>query len=83
MLLCDSFAAFAEFGRNFIRECTKDGPAATTARGQNGGRNQRLREDQKATARKLWSDGHGIREISQLLGNGKLVSRQTAYRAVE
>jgi hypothetical protein len=33
MLLCDSFAAFAEFRRNFIRECTKDGPAATQCHG--------------------------------------------------
>jgi Fe2+ or Zn2+ uptake regulation protein len=34
------------------------------------------------TARKLRADGHSIREIGQLLGNGKPVSRQTVYRAL-
>jgi DNA invertase Pin-like site-specific DNA recombinase len=76
-------AAFAEFERDLIRERTRDGLAATTARGRNGGRKQRLTEDQKATARKLRADGHSIREIGQLLGNGKPVSRQTIYRALE
>jgi hypothetical protein len=36
----------------------------------------------KATARKLRADGHSIREIGQLLGNGKPVSRQTVYQAL-
>src|SRR5436309_11917620 len=75
-------AAFAEFERDLIRERTRDGLAATTARGRNGGRKQRLTEGQKATARKLRADGHSIREIGQLLGNGKPVSRQTVYRAL-
>ena len=51
-------AAFAEFERDLIRERTKDGLAATTARGRNGGRKHRLTEEQKATARKLRADGH-------------------------
>ena len=55
---------------------------ATTARGRNGGRKHRLTEEQKVTARKLRADGHSIREIGQLLGNGKPVSRQTVYRAL-
>ena len=59
-----------------------DGLAATTARGRNGGRKRRLTEDQKATARKLRADGHSIRAIGQLLGNGKPVSRQTVYWAL-
>jgi DNA invertase Pin-like site-specific DNA recombinase len=75
-------AAFAEFERDLIRERTRDGLAATTARGRNGGRKRRLTEDQKVTARKLRADGHSIREIGQLLGNGKPVSRQTIYRAL-
>ena len=75
-------AAFAEFERDLIRERTKDGLAATTARGRNGGRKHRLTEEQKVTARKLRADGHSIREIGQLLGNGKPVSRQTVYRAL-
>ena len=75
-------AAFAEFERDLIRERTRDGLAATTARGRNGGRKRRLTEEQKATARKLRADGHSIRAIGQLLGNGKPVSRQTVYRAL-
>jgi len=75
-------AAFAEFERDLIRERTKDGLAATTARGRNGGRKHRLTEEQKVTARKLRADGHSIRDIGQLLGNGKPVSRQTVYRAL-
>lgn len=69
-------AAFAEFERDLIRERTRDGLAATTARGRNGGRKARLTEEQKVTARKLRADGHSIREIGQLLGNGKPVSRR-------
>jgi len=75
-------AAFAEFERDLIRERTKDGLTATTARGRNGGRKHRLTEEQKVTAHKLRADGHSIREIGQLLGNGKPVSRQTVYRAL-
>ena len=75
-------AAFAEFERDLIRERTRDGLAATTARGRNGGRKARLTEEQKVTARKLRADGHSIREIGQLLGNGKPVSRQTVYQAL-
>jgi DNA invertase Pin-like site-specific DNA recombinase len=75
-------AAFAQFERDLIRERTRDGLAATTARGRNGGRKQRLTEEQKVTARKLRADGHSVREIGQLLGDGKPVSRQTVYRAL-
>jgi DNA invertase Pin-like site-specific DNA recombinase len=75
-------AAFAEFERDLIRERTRDGLAAATARGRTGGRKRRLTEEQKVTARKLRADGHSIRDIGQLLGNGKPVSRQTVYRAL-
>jgi DNA invertase Pin-like site-specific DNA recombinase len=75
-------AAFAEFEHDLIVERTKDGLAATTARGRNGGRKHRLTGEQKATARKLRDDGHSVREIGKLLGNGKPVSRQTVYRAL-
>jgi hypothetical protein len=67
---------------DLIRERTRDGLAADTARSRNGGRKQRLTEGQKATARKLRADGHSIRAIGQLLSNGKPVSRQTVYRAL-
>ena len=43
---------------------------------------EELTDEQKVTARKLRADGHSIREIGQLLGNGKPVSRQTVYRAL-
>ena len=60
----------------------KDGLAATTARGRNGGRKHRLTPDQVATARKLRADGYSIKDIGVMLGNGKPVSRQTVYRAL-
>lgn len=75
-------ASVAEFERDLIIERTRDGLATTTARGRNGGRKHRLTDDQVATARKLRADGHSVKEIGQLLGNGKPVSRQTIYRAL-
>ena len=75
-------AAFAQLERRLIQERTRDGLAATTARGRSGGRPQRLSADQRTLAAKLRSDGHSIREIGILLGNGKPVSRQTVYRAL-
>src|SRR5258707_838451 len=81
-LLLHLLAAIAEFERDLIRERTRDGLAATRARGRSGGRKARLSVEQVATARKLRADGHSIREIGVLLGNGKPVSRQTVYRAL-
>ena len=75
-------AAFAEFERDLIRERTRDGLAATTARGRNGGRKHRLTPGQVQAARDLRAAGRSVREIGQLLGNGKPVSRQTVYRAL-
>jgi hypothetical protein len=65
-----------------IRERTKDGLAASTARGRNGGRKHRLTAGQVQAARDLRAAGRSVREIGQLLGNGKPVSRQTVYRAL-
>ena len=75
-------ASVSEFERDLIIERTRDGLATTTARGRNGGRKHRLTDDQVATARKLRADGHSVKEIGQLLGNGKPVSRQTIYRVL-
>ena len=75
-------AAVAEFERDLIRDRTRDGLAATRARGRSGGRKHRLTPEQAAIARKLRADGHSIREIGLLLGNGNPVSRQTVYRAL-
>ena len=68
--------------RDLIRERTKDGQAATTARGRNGGRKRRLTPAQVQAAKDLRSAGRSVKEIGQLLGNGKPVSRQTIYRAL-
>ena len=75
-------AAFAEFEHDLIVERTRDGLASTTARGREGGRKHRLTPEQQAQAARLRADGHSIREIGVLLGNGKPVCRQTVYRAL-
>jgi len=81
-LMFHLLAAIAEFERDLIRERTRDGLAATKARGRNGGRKARLDSDQRALAAKLRADGYSIRDIGIMLGNGKPVSRQTVYRAL-
>ena len=81
-MLFTILGAVAEFERELIKERTKDGLAATTARGRSGGRKHRLSPEQTDLARKLRGDGHSIRQIGEMLGNGKPVSRQTVYRAL-
>jgi len=81
-MLFTILGAVAEFERELIKERTRDGLAATTARGRNGGRKHRLSPEQIELARKLRSDGHSIRQIGEMLGNGKPASRQTVYRAL-
>lgn len=81
-MLFHVLAAIAEFERDLIRERTRDGLASTTARGRSGGRKHRLNDAQIKLARKLRDDGHSIKEIGEMLGNGKPVSRQTVYRAL-
>jgi Fe2+ or Zn2+ uptake regulation protein len=51
-------------------------------RGRNGGRKHRLTPGQVQAARDLRAAGRSVKEIGQLLGNGKPVSRQTVYRAL-
>ena len=79
-------AAIAEFERELIVERTKDGLAATTARGRNGGRKARLNEDHAALARQWRAEGVSVQEIGIRLGrmtkDGQPVSRQTVYRAL-
>ena len=67
---------------DLIRERTKDGLAATTARGRNGGPERRLTPGQVQAAKDLRTAGRSVGEIGQLLGNGKAVSRQTVYRVL-
>jgi DNA invertase Pin-like site-specific DNA recombinase len=79
-------AAIAEFERELIIERTKDGLAATPARGRNGGRKARLNDDHAVLARQWRTDGISVAEIGKRLGemtkDGKPVSRQTVYRAL-
>lgn len=79
-------AAIAEFERELIIERTKDGLAATTARGRNGGRKARLNDDHAELARRWRDEGISVKEIGARLGemtkDGKPVSRQTVYRVL-
>ena len=81
-MLFTILGAVAEYERNLIVERTRDGLASTKARGREGGRKHRLTPEQQAQAVRLRANGHSIREIGVLLGNGKPVSRQTVYRAL-
>lgn len=72
-------AAFAEFERGIMQSRTKDGLAAARARGRVGGRKPKLSPKHVAEARKMYSEGKTVVDISTLLG----VSRPTIYRALE
>jgi len=85
-MLFTILAAIAAFERDLIIERTKDGLAATTARGRNGGRRPRLNDDHGELARRWRAEGVSVKEIGVRLGkmtkDGKPVSRQTVYRAL-
>jgi len=85
-MLFTILGAVAQFERDLIIERTKDGLAATTARGRNGGRPARLNDDHTELVRRWRSEGVSVREIGIRLGRmtptGKPVSRQTIYRAL-
>lgn len=65
--------AFAEFEWNLISERTKDGLAATTGRGRNGGRHPILTAHQIEGARDAIDDGEAVASVARDLG----ISRQT------
>ncbi len=71
-------AAFAEFERDLIAERTRDGLAATTKRGHNGGRKPKLKPYQVNYARSSIGT-MTVSDIAAELG----VSRATLYRALE
>lgn len=71
-------AAFAEFERDLIAERTRDGLAATTKRGRNGGRKPKLKPYQVNYARSSIGT-MTVSDIAAELG----VSRATLYRALE
>ncbi|MBO0813618.1 MAG: recombinase family protein [Actinobacteria bacterium] len=72
-------ASFAEFERDLISERTREGLAATTKRGRNGGRKRILKPYQVTYAREQIATGRQVTEVAAELG----VSRQTLYRALE
>ena len=78
MSIRSCLAAFAEFERNLISERTKDGLAATTGRGRNGGRKPKLQACQIESARQIIDDGGAVTSVARELK----VSRQTLYRAL-
>lgn len=73
-------AAMAEFEHDLISERTKDGLAATIARGRNGGRKPKLKAYQVKYARGVISSKQmSVKAVAAELG----VSRQTLYRSLE
>lgn len=73
------FAALAEFERNLIREQTKAGLAAASARGRKVGRKPSLSDKQKREIKALLRDPQAqVTEVAKKYG----VSRTTLYRRV-
>ena len=64
-------AAFAEFERNLISERTKDGLAATSGRGRNGGRKAKLKPYQVAHARQRIDAGDPVTVVAAELEIGR------------
>jgi DNA invertase Pin-like site-specific DNA recombinase len=79
-LFFNILSAFAEFERDLISERTKDGLAATKARGRNGGRKRALKPHDVAYARQqIEARAKPAAALARELG----VSRATLYRALE
>lgn len=79
-MLFTILAAVSEFELSLIRERTRDGLAATTARGRQGGRKPKLSAGQVEAirARRAAQPDVSIAQIGKDFG----VSRQTVYRAL-
>lgn len=76
-LIFHMFGALAEFERDVIRERTKAGLAAASARGRSGGRPEKLNKRQIALAKKLHKDkSYSIGEICNTLS----ISKASLYR---
>jgi len=79
-LFFNILSAFAEFERDLISERTKDGLAATKARGRSGGRKRALKPHDVAYARQqIDARAKPAAALARELG----VSRATLYRALE
>lgn len=68
--------AFAEFERNIIRKRQAEGIAKAKVRGVYKGRKKKVNDNK---IRSLKEQGHGVTEISEMLG----VSRMTVYRSLK
>ena len=83
-LVFHMFAAIAEFERDLIIERTRDGLAATKARGRSGGRKPELPEGLQAQVRAWRAEGWSVNAIRDELAAkyGKQVGRTTIYRTL-
>ncbi|EUJ32438.1 Resolvase/integrase Bin [Listeria floridensis FSL S10-1187] len=78
-LIFHLFVAFAEFERNLILERSAAGRVAARARGRNGGRPEKLSEEDHKPLRKLVENGTPIKSIAERWN----VSRTTIYRYLD
>lgn len=78
-LIFHLFGALAQFERDLIRERTRAGLAAATARGRKGGRKPRMHPDKLARARELMDRGLTVGEAAARVR----VGRSTLYRALK
>jgi DNA invertase Pin-like site-specific DNA recombinase len=72
------FAALAEFERDLIRERTRAGLAAASARGRVGGRPSVWTEEKREQAQRMLADGKPVATVANVLG----VSRASVYRGL-
>lgn len=71
------FGALVEFERNLIKERTQAGLMSARARGRVGGRPEKLSQDKKALAIKLYNEQDlSVDKICELIG----VTKPTLYR---
>ncbi|CZH86524.1 TPA: recombinase family protein [Legionella pneumophila] len=66
------FGAISEFERNLIKERTLDGLEAARAIGRQGGRPEKLTDEQKELVKTLYANKkHSIQSICKMVGVGK------------
>lgn len=66
------FGALSEFERNLIKERTLAGLEAARARGRQGGRPEKLSDEQKELVKTLYANKkHSIQSICKMVGVGK------------
>ena len=66
------FGALSEFERNLIKERTRAGFEAARARGRQGGRPEKLSDEQKELVKTLYSNKkNSIQSICKMVGAGK------------